>query len=100
MFAAAIVIFVAGNRFYVKNCPTESALLKAYRVFAFACRRAARPENRHTRKQAGHSVLDFAKVQTEMPEVALLTRHEMMQIEWNDEFVDELKHAIMACKSE
>ncbi|RUS27671.1 putative peptide transporter ptr2 [Jimgerdemannia flammicorona] len=75
MFATSIAIFVAGNRLYVKSLPAESILLKAYRVFAFSRRRAAKPENKRARKEAA-SLLDFAKERSGLLSAAPMTGRE------------------------
>ncbi|KAK9763732.1 hypothetical protein K7432_009343 [Basidiobolus ranarum] len=91
MFAVAIVIFVAGNKLYNKVPPSgESALIKGYRCYKYAHRRAAKA----TVKPA--NMLDAAKSDCEgiPPE----TEDEKATRRWDDRFVDDLKQTIMACK--
>jgi POT family proton-dependent oligopeptide transporter len=97
MFAMAITVFVAGNRFYVKPQPTESILLKAYKVFRFSRTIANHPENKEARATNKYR-LDFAKRENGMPNSAALADDDLEYMFWDDVFVDELKQTIMACK--
>lgn len=97
MFAFAMFIFVAGNKFYVKPQPTQSILVKAVKVFRFARKVANRPENKEAKKTNKYR-LDFAKMENEMPNSAPLTADDVSYMFWDDTFVEELKTTIMACK--
>ncbi|KAI9279917.1 POT family-domain-containing protein [Umbelopsis sp. AD052] len=97
MFAMAITVFVAGNKFYVKPKPTESILVKAFKVFKFARNIANRQENTEARSTNKYR-LDFAKRNNGMPNSAALNDEDLGNMFWDDTFVDELKQTIMACK--
>ncbi|KAG0174905.1 peptide transporter ptr2 [Apophysomyces sp. BC1021] len=97
MFAVAIMVFVAGSRFYYKPPPTESVILKAYKVFRFARKQASLPENKEAKAKA-RSVMEFAKRQPALTNVVEWSESAKEQATWTDEFVDELRQTIMACR--
>lgn len=97
MFAIAIAVFIGGTKLYYKPGPTDSVILRAWRLIKFARRQAKKPENKEARK-ACKDVLDFAKRESELPAVAPWANEEYQAATWEDSFVDELKQAIMACK--
>ncbi|KAI8372821.1 POT family-domain-containing protein [Radiomyces spectabilis] len=98
MFALSIGVFVAGSRFYYKPGPTESVVLKAWKIVRFAHRQAKLPENKEAKK-ACKDTLDFAKRDSQLPNVAEWTSEACEEAtKWDDQFIDELKQAIMACK--
>lgn len=98
MFAMAICVFVAGNRFYYKPGPSESVIIKAWSLFKFANKRARLPENKEARK-VSKSALDFAKRNTELPNAAEWDQATCEKATaWDDQFVEELKQTVMACK--
>lgn len=97
MFAVSIVVFIAGTKLYYKPGPTDSVIIKAWRLIKFARRQAKKPENKEARK-ACKDVLDFAKRDCELPAVTPWATEDYEGASWDDTFVDELKQAIMACK--
>ncbi|KAI7870769.1 POT family-domain-containing protein, partial [Spinellus fusiger] len=98
VFAIAIIVFISGERFYIKPKPTESVLLKAYRVFRFAYKQAGLPQNADAKKKR-KSTLDFAKRDSEIPGVSVWSPDAtQFASAWDDQFVDELKETVMACK--
>lgn len=97
MFAMAIVVFIAGNKFYIKPNPTKSILIKVFKVFRVSRKVAKRPENKAARSACKYP-FDFAKPENGMKNSALLTQEDLCQIVWDDTFVEELKTTIMACK--
>ncbi|KAI8369339.1 POT family-domain-containing protein [Radiomyces spectabilis] len=97
MFAASIGVFVAGSRFYYKPGPTESVILKAWKVIKFARSQAKRPENKEARKNC-KEVMNFAKRDPGVDGVAEWSVQDSETVGWDDQFVDELKQTFMACK--
>ncbi|GAB5592477.1 hypothetical protein Unana1_07377 [Umbelopsis nana] len=97
MFDMAIVVFIAGNKFYIKPNPTKSILIKVFKVFRFSRKVAKRPENKAARSACKYP-FDFAKQENGMKNSALLTQEGLCQIVWDDTFLEELKTTIMACK--
>ncbi|KAI8879994.1 PTR2-domain-containing protein [Backusella circina FSU 941] len=98
MFLIAIIVFVAGSRFYYKPGPTESVILKAWNIIKFARKQARLPENKEARKAASSS-LDFAKrSNSELTGVAEWSDDTYRMATWDDQFVEELKQTMMACK--
>lgn len=97
MFALVIMVFVAGNKFYVKSKPTETILIKVYKAFRFSRQVAKRPENKEARSSCKYP-LDFAKHDNGMQNSSVLTTEDISQMVWDDQFIEELKQTIMACK--
>lgn len=98
MFLVSIIVFVAGSRFYYKPGPTESVILKAWNIIKFAKKQSRLPENKEAKK-ASSSTLDFAKRdQTDLSGVAEWSDETYRMATWDDQFVDELKQTVMACK--
>ncbi|KAF7725206.1 peptide transporter ptr2 [Apophysomyces ossiformis] len=97
MFAMAIAVFIAGSKFYYKPPATESVILKAYKVIRFARHQASRPEN-SVAKESSRSVMEFAKREPGLGHVAPWSEDDLQKANWTDEFVDELRQAIMACR--
>ncbi|KAI7902052.1 POT family-domain-containing protein [Cokeromyces recurvatus] len=97
MFFIAIIVFVAGSKLYYKPGPTDSVIVKAWGVIKFANKQARLPENKEARKQS-KDVMDFAKRDSGIPGVSSWSSDDYAIAKWDDNFVDELKQAIMACK--
>lgn len=91
------MVFIGGSKTYYKPGPTDSVIIKAWRMIRFANKQAKLPENKEARKGC-KSVLDFAKRKSDLPAVSPWTPEEHAAAKWNDTFVDELKQAVMACK--
>ena len=98
MFVMAITVFVSGNKLYHKSPANGSVILKAWNLVSFANKRARLPENKEARK-ASKSTLDFAKRNPEeLPNAAEWDQTAYDKANWDDQFVDELKQTVMACK--
>ncbi|CAO3649716.1 unnamed protein product [Cunninghamella blakesleeana] len=99
VFFVSIIVFIAGTKFYYKPPPTGSVILKAFRVINFARKQKGLSGNKEARKEC-KDFMDFAKKNNDLPNVQPWTPEEDQKASanWNDQFVDELKQAIMACK--
>ncbi|ORZ10421.1 POT family-domain-containing protein [Absidia repens] len=94
----SIMVFVAGTKLYYRPKPTGSIILKAFSVIGQAWKQKALPENKEARKQC-KDFMDFAKRDSGMTNTAPWTPEMTAKAaHWDDQFVDELKQAIMACK--
>lgn len=93
------MVFISGTKFYYKPPPTGSVILKAFSVINFARKQKNVPQNEKARKEC-KDFMDFAKENNDLPDVAPWSpeQKEKAAANWNDQFVDELKQAIMACK--
>jgi POT family proton-dependent oligopeptide transporter len=97
MFAVAILVFISGYKKYSKHKPTSSVILTSWRVISFAYRQSRIPENKTARKYS-NDFFDFAKRDSRIPGVKEWSVDIYAQVTWDDEFVDELKQTMMACK--
>ncbi|KAI8081284.1 POT family-domain-containing protein [Halteromyces radiatus] len=98
MLVLCLSVFIAGSKFYYKPRPTGSIILKAFSVIRQAWRQKNLPGNREARRVC-KDFMDFAKRDSGLPGVVEWDAEMNEKAEqWDDQFVDELKQAIMACK--
>ncbi|SAM01330.1 hypothetical protein [Absidia glauca] len=98
MLLVSIIVFVAGSKLYYKPPPTGSIIIKAFAVIRQAWKQKNLPGNKQARKSC-KDFMDFAKRDSGLVDAvpwdeAMTTK----AADWDDQFVDELKQAIMACK--
>ncbi|KAI8342379.1 POT family-domain-containing protein [Chlamydoabsidia padenii] len=98
MLLLSIVVFVSGSKLYYKPPPNGSVILKAFSVIGQAWKQKNLPGNKEARKSC-KDFMDFAKRDSGL--VNAVPWDDAMTAKaatWDDQFVDELKQAIMACK--